>query len=537
MVFQLDWDQLNSTIGGRLIQTVPLGSPCHDPFYDEAECDSLRQEWNFPTLASQYPSAIDAPYFQNGTCDPFHPISKPCTLGGLVSYSINASSVEHVSAGVEFAQKKNIRLVVKNTGHDYLGKSTGKGALGIWTHHLNSIESFANYTGPTYTGPALKIGAGVQAYAAYDAAHELGYRVVGGTCPTVGLAGGYSQGGGHSMLSSQYGLGADNVLEWEVVTANGTHLVATPAQNADLYWALSGGGPGTYGVVISMTTKMHEESQTGGALLTFNIEPNRTDAFWDAITVLQVGMGPLVDQGMASVFEVTNSSVLAIIIAPNQSTAEVTDELAFITNHLDQQQMPYQLSVSTDATYYDYFVRYFGPLPEGSYQSAQLTGSRLIPRSVLANATSAAAITNAYRDIVANGDWTLGCVAVNASHAVAGNTPAANAVLPAWRTAGIHTIIYSPWDWDAPESAMVAREAHLTNSISPRMEALTPGSGTYLNEANFQQKEFQENFYGANYGRLRSIKKKYDPKDLFYTVTSVGSEAWVLDGEGRLCRP
>jgi ethanolamine utilization microcompartment shell protein EutL len=59
-----------------------------------------------------------------------------------------------------------------------LGKSTGKGALGIWTHNLNSTEMFLNYTSRAYTGAALKMGAGMQAGAAYAFAHRPGYRVV-----------------------------------------------------------------------------------------------------------------------------------------------------------------------------------------------------------------------------------------------------------------------------------------------------------------------------------------------------------------------
>jgi hypothetical protein len=62
---------------------------------------------------------------------------------------------------------------------------------------LNSIN-FLNYTSNTYTGPAIKMGAGVQAFAAYEAAGKVGLQVVGGECPTVGIAGGYTQGGGHS---------------------------------------------------------------------------------------------------------------------------------------------------------------------------------------------------------------------------------------------------------------------------------------------------------------------------------------------------
>lgn len=60
----------------------------------------------------------------------------------------------------------------------------------------------------------------------------------------MGIAAGYTQGGGHSLLISGYGMAADQVLEWEVVTPMGEHLFATPQQNIDLYWALSGGGDG-----------------------------------------------------------------------------------------------------------------------------------------------------------------------------------------------------------------------------------------------------------------------------------------------------
>ena len=60
------------------------------------------------------------PWFQNGTCDPFHPESKLCTLGNLVEYTINASSAADVAAGLVFAQAHNIRLAIKNTGHEYV---------------------------------------------------------------------------------------------------------------------------------------------------------------------------------------------------------------------------------------------------------------------------------------------------------------------------------------------------------------------------------------------------------------------------------
>ena len=69
-----------------------------------------------------------------------------------------------------------------------MGKSTGDGALAIWTHNLKDIN-FLDYQSVYYTGKAIKMGAGVQGFEAYAAADKEGLNVVGGECPTVGLAG------------------------------------------------------------------------------------------------------------------------------------------------------------------------------------------------------------------------------------------------------------------------------------------------------------------------------------------------------------
>ncbi|KAH7318998.1 hypothetical protein BKA65DRAFT_599150 [Rhexocercosporidium sp. MPI-PUGE-AT-0058] len=528
------WLRFNSSIGGSLIATIPEAAPCHDPHFDEAACQTLKAEWDLPLGHSQYPSSIDQPWFQNGTCDPFHLRNVSCTLGNLVSYSVNVTSAAQVSTTLRFARSKNLRIAIKNTGHDFLGKNTAKGGLGIWTHNLNSIDILWNYTSKEYAGPAIKIGAGTQAYAAYEAAHAVGYRVLGGTCPTVGLAGGYTQGGGHSALSSIYGMAADSVLEWEVVTPNGEHITASPESYPDLYWAISGGGGGTFGVVISLTTKLYKDTPTVGAQIFFNSTSAPGSTFWEAAEKFHGGLEPIVDSGAVALFAVTNGTFLAYVTAPSHTEAQIASQLKFITGFLDSKNATYTLKITSDPSYFDHFVRFYGPLPGGIWETSHLISSRLIPRSVVRNQNSA--ITNLYRDIVKDGDWIVSGIVLNASHKVAGNKPGRNAVNPAWRQALVHTIVYSVWDWEAPISVMQAREDHLTNYISPSLEALTPSSGTYLNEANFGQKNWQDVFYGNNYARLLAVKHKYDPEGLLYAPTAVGADAWVLAGDGRLCR-
>ena len=77
----------------------------------------------------------------------------------------------------------------------------------------------------------------------------------------------------------------------------------------------------------------------------------------------------------------------------------------------------------------------------------------------------------------------------------------------------------------------------MTDQLLPLLEELTPNGAAYVNEADFQQPDFQKVFYGVNYPVLRKIKNKYDPHDMFYAITAVGSEDWYEDETrgGRLC--
>ena len=139
-----------------------------------------------------------------------------CEMGGYPSYAVNISNVAQIQLAVNFARNLNLRLVVKNTGHDFNGKAAGKGALTIWTHGLKDKAYYPNFKAANgYVGPAIKFGSGIQVFEANEFAKSVGATVVGGEAVTVGLGGGYTAGGGHSPLSSLYGLAADQVLAME----------------------------------------------------------------------------------------------------------------------------------------------------------------------------------------------------------------------------------------------------------------------------------------------------------------------------------
>lgn len=125
-----------------------------------------------------------SPLYEGATCEPSNAAGGgQCTLGGFPLYSVKATNVAQIQLAVNFARNLNIRLIIHNTGHDFLGKSTGAGALSIWTHNLKDIKFTKSYRGAgSYTGPAFKLGAGIQVKDLYEAADREGYSAVGGEC-------------------------------------------------------------------------------------------------------------------------------------------------------------------------------------------------------------------------------------------------------------------------------------------------------------------------------------------------------------------
>lgn len=306
-----EWTKFNNTVGGRLIATVPIASVCHvDSLtsYNESQCAQLVSTWGFPETHYESSSSVMAAGFTNLSCNPFSSKDASCTLGNYVHYAVNATDVTHVQRTIRFAARNNIRLVIRNTGHDLLGKSTGAGALAVWMHHMKDI-SIVDYSSSEYSGKAVKLAAGVQSFEGSEAAYKARLAIVGGNCPTVGLAGGYSQGGGHGQLASYAGLAADQVLEWDVVLANGKLVTASPSRYSDLYWALAGGGGGTYGVVVSMTSKAYPELTTTSGNLTFSDAGISRDTFFAAVKLFMSILPSIGDAGGVTVWWLTNTTL------------------------------------------------------------------------------------------------------------------------------------------------------------------------------------------------------------------------------------
>ena len=199
------WSQLNELTGNRLLsRPTPLAAVCYPshPDYDAEQCATYSATWTQSYTHMHDPIEMMSPVAQGMTCTaPVIFDSHNCTRGGFPAYVVNATEPKHVQLAVNFARNSGVRLIVKNTGHDFLGKSGGKDALSIWTHYMKDIEYIEEYADEElgYTGPAFRAGTGVQAFEIYKAANEKGRIVVGGEGETVGVMGGYIQGGEYAQ--------------------------------------------------------------------------------------------------------------------------------------------------------------------------------------------------------------------------------------------------------------------------------------------------------------------------------------------------
>nr|WCO08180.1 RNase T2 protein [Pestalotiopsis microspora] len=542
------WQALNNITGGRLLRPVPKAASCYrGPEFNESRCAAISVNWTDPASHYDDPLEMMAPMYQGLTCMPPTILdTKDCTMGGFPLYVVNATSPLHVQAAVNFARITGIWLVIRNTGHDYLGKSGGAGSLSIWTHHMKDITYIPEYTTQdgSYSEPAFKAGAGVQAFELYKTAHDKGHVVVGGDCSTIGIMGGYIHGGGHSPLSSVYGTGSDQVLAFEVVTSDGQFITADAGQNQDLFWALRGGGGSTFGVTISVTVKAYPDVPTTVSKFAFSTEDMDTETFWKGVRSYFDYFVPNADAETYSYFMIlpdyprqgATTFDLVAAVAPNKTEEDFLTLLGPWFSSLQALGITFDPGVKCWDSYYDAWLHTFPGEPVGHTHTA--IGSRLFPRRNFVDPTLLNRTFGTIKESVEAGRQIYAFNMKNVSP-----DDVDNAVNPAWRENILFAMQTVTWPLNATMAEILDIRRQFTHGAMQKWRDITPGAGSYLAEADRLEPDFQQSFYGDKYPRLLYLKRKCDPLDVFYAATAVGSEDWHirvesgLPGEnGRLCR-
>ncbi|KAK4939649.1 hypothetical protein LTR10_020149 [Elasticomyces elasticus] len=552
------WSHFNATVSGALIKTTPIVISCYPgPQQNAAQCQNADNNWSDPYFQASQPLGLSYP--TNITCLPINATAGQtpgtCTLGTNPVYAVNAVNNNQVAAAVLFAELFNIRLVIKTTGHDILGRSDGYGSLELWLHNYNNgalfqskYTSSSGCTKSTWTGAAIVLnGPGHQWHDVNPVAAANNVVVVGGGTPSVSSMGGWMQGGGHGPATHSYGLGADQVLEAEIVLWNGTVITASVCKNTDIFFATRGGGPSSYGVVVSTTIKAwpNPESVQVQHLAIGALTAN-TSSLFDAVTAIFNGMPDAMDAGYTGygtwsiasptpLFATFTAGYVHGIYMFNATQQQAQAAWAPLRAKLAQYNSTLFVS-ETYVSYSDYWSFY--NVESGVEPSAGVTsalGSRLFDRAAVNN-------TAGLRDMIgviagAPTEFTSNSVEFVSGGQVFRDASDPNSgVLPACRKSYFNNIVARGWAPGSPQATIDATYHDITYNKVAAMKAQAPDTGAYMNEADRMDPDYQTDFYGSNYAKLLSIKQRYDPLGVFYCPTCVGSSAFKPDSTGRLCR-
>jgi FAD/FMN-containing dehydrogenase len=554
------WKRLNDAIDGNLI---PVDFPIK-------ACLSSSQSAECKTLFSN----VRNPYYIGGNP------GMTQTLGWVDAwtcqpsvYAVAARNATDIAAAVDFARDNNLRLVVKGGGHSYQGTSNAPDSLLIWTRHVQDIAIHNDFVpqgcGTTHAPrKAVTVGAGTIWLHAYDAVTtQAGDYVQGGGCTTVGVAG-LIQSGGFGSFSKHYGMAAAGLLEAEVVTADGKVRIANACTNPDLFWALKGGGGGTFGVVSKLTLRVRDLPVFAGGA-NFTIKAPSGDAYrrlirhfigfyrdalfndhWgeqahfspdNKLTISMVHLGLDTEQSR-KVWEpflkwlrqnatYTVEPGLVIGSMPFRHWWDVDWRRE---NHHDvfkadsrEGQRPANVWWKGDAGQVGWVVWGFESLwmPASLMQddsqeklaNSLFLASRLSEVELHFNKGLAGAPPEA---IAAAKDTALNPAVCDAfALAIVGRGQG-----PAYP--GVHD--------HEPDITKGRQGAEAVHRCMNELRAVAAGSGAYLSESDFFEPDFQHSYWGTNHARLAEIKNKYDPDGLFFVHNGVGSERWSADGFTRL---
>ncbi len=584
---QVAWRRLNDQVGGNLF-AVP-----------------------FPLkLLETAPRSVDAGRLLSDLRNPYWIADRPGlteTLGWVDAwttqpsvYAIAARDATDIAAAVNFARDNDLRLVIKGRGHSYLGASNAPDSLMIWTRHMTHVEMHAAFVpqgcqGKIAPQPAITMGAGTHWMQAYQAATTRGGRYVqGGGCTTVGVAG-LILGGGFGSYSKRYGTAAGSLLEGEVVTADGQIRIANACVNPELFWALKGGGGGTFGVVSKLTVRTHDLPEYfGGA--SFDIKAPSDEAYRSLLRAfVSFYAEHLFNEHWGEQVKVRRENVLEIRLASQGLDRE----------QLQRVWQPFVDWVKKSPN--GYSIPWPGPILssvparrmwDAEWREEHWPEEALPPHGHPLNAIMDDVLAHvmhqpifhqderpgsAASDVWWGGDagqvgwyiWAYESLWMPAS-LLAGHSQArlAEALFAGSRHADIELHFNKGLAGAPPEAIAAARDtamnpavltafalAIVANGQGPaypgipghepdviqgraavraidqcveRLRAVAGQSASYLNETNYFQKEWQRDFWGDNYTRLAEIKRKYDPDGLFFVHHGVGSETWSRDGFTRL---
>jgi FAD/FMN-containing dehydrogenase len=441
---------------------------------------------------------------------------------------VQVASAADVRKVVDFARERGRRLVARSGAHSFAGYSTGD-CLIVDLSGLTAVEVDED-------GERARLGAGSTTLPTYNSLWRHRKAISGGTCPTVGITG-LTAGGGLGVLSRRHGLTCDNLLEVEIVTADGQLLRANERRHAGLYWATRGGGGGNFGVITALSfalvpvdmpfTHLEYEfpwSAAENVLAAWqDWLPTSPQATWSAVELLtqapEPGGSPTIalevvhagpqEEAEAIVADLLGSTGAAPTVAAIDTGPFVDLEHDFYCKGLRRKEC--QLADKTPA----------GMFPRTALYAKTDVASSPWPREGLA--TLIDWIERRQRDRTLtprkfSAAHTIGKVLIEAADG------AVNSIAPD-ATAFVHrdnlfvAQYQARWRRRSPRQVVDAN-LEWARGLYAAVEPYRSGFG-YQNYIDPDLRGWKHAYYGANLGRLREVKSRYDPDNFFRFAQSI----------------
>ena len=280
-------------------------------------------------------------------------------------------------------------------------------------------------------------------------------------------------------MAGIYGMGADQVLAWEVVTADGEFRVANPEKNADLYWALKGGGPSTFAAVVSVTVKTFPEVPVAG--VSFDVNSTHTDqaSIMKAFRKLHSMSNDFAQKGMFGYFELgpgPGRLHVQPIMGPRMTQKEVDAVTKPLFDYLKAEKIPYNSFTREFPTWYEFYMDVFEPELGGN----SVVGGRLFTTKDIAEHNDA--IVDSYAVAIQPEPNLTGFSIGHIVNPGFGNPEADNAIASYWRNASCFTVNNVFLDGNESWAEKKRREVILTDITDGGMRKAAPYSGVYVNE-------------------------------------------------------
>ena len=411
---------------------------------------------------------------------------------------VYAETVADVRRVVQWGRRYGVRLATRSGGHSFAGYSTTPGVV-LDVSRLASVQPRADGT--------VTVGGGAKLGAVYERLWSVGRAVPFGTCAEVGVAG-LTLGGGHGYSSRALGLASDNVAQIELVTADGKLRACNARSQPDLFWALRGGGAGSFGVVTGLVFRTHPV----GSVTTVNLS-------WPWAAAREVvrawqGFAPSAPDSISCSLSLAPpaSPGGSPLVSVNGQVFGAREEALSILAPLTGAVQP--AKVSAVSRPFISAVRYFASDNPARRAFAAKSNYALAPLPDRGIDAIAGALESAARDS------RLGAVGILLfAHGGAINRVPRDATAFFHRSA-LFSIRYTAFWSTAAPAGTAAANLRWVGEVHAAMRPFVPRSAV-ANYADPELADWGRAYYGAHLERLVRVKRRYDPHNVFRFPQSI----------------